>query len=122
MHRIVAVSLFDSDCAVDPSASVICEVEKPGLSRSRDTQPASRHPKRPGFLAGPSGQRSTSESRATGQSAVIRNSAFGLIPSTLALVGATATITTERMQRRRSARPIHIGDRSTFMSQTYFQL
>src|ERR1700730_11536249 len=70
-----------------------------------------------GFLSGPTIQRSTSESSSTFQSAVIRNSAFGLTPSTLALVGATATMTTERMQRRRSARPIQMGDWSLFIYQ-----
>src|ERR1700722_19662422 len=68
-----------------------------------------------GFLSGPTSQRSTSESSSTFQSAVIRNSAFGLTPSTFAFVGATATITTERMHSRRSARPTHIGERSTFI-------
>src|ERR1700722_16276464 len=73
-----------------------------------------------GFLSGPTIQRSTSESSSTFQSAVIRNSAFGLTPSTLALVGATATMTTERMHRSRSARPIQMGDWSLFIYRPLF--
>src|ERR1700691_4282311 len=48
----------------------------------------------------------------TSQSALIRYSAFGLIPSVLRWGGPTATMKTETMQSRRSARPIQIELRS----------